>query len=158
MLLVLFFIELIMIKEVYLRTTLEVDLLRNGWSISLLQTGDYIMSALAELRGGHPGPWPALATCNLYVVILSTWSVADPGLTPQGGLIKENVDLQLRFNSDLILCYSNCYSVLVEISPFRGGLQPPPGSANARDHWLVVKVSNPYFLHCHTSLCRQRCS
>jgi len=41
-----FFIELIILKEVYLRTTLEVDLLRNGWSISLLQTGDYIMPAL----------------------------------------------------------------------------------------------------------------
>jgi hypothetical protein len=26
-----FFIELIIFKEVYLRTTLEVDLLRNGW-------------------------------------------------------------------------------------------------------------------------------
>jgi hypothetical protein len=27
------------------------------------------------------------------------------------GLIKEDADLQLRFNDDLMLCYSNCYSI-----------------------------------------------
>jgi hypothetical protein len=61
-----------------------------------------------------------------------------------GGLIKEDVDLQLRFNGDFMLCYSNCYSVLVEISPSRGGGGPPPpppappGSANVSDNGVAV--------------------
>jgi hypothetical protein len=60
----------------------------------------------------------------IFVVVLIE-PVADPGLTHQGGLIKEDVDLQLRFNGDLMLCYSNCYSIPVEKSPSRGGCSPP---------------------------------
>jgi len=46
-----FFIELIIFKEVYLMTTLKVDLLRNGWSISLLQTGDCTYNACPPRLG-----------------------------------------------------------------------------------------------------------
>jgi hypothetical protein len=38
------------------------------------------------------------------------------------GLIKEDIDLQVRFNCDLMLYYSNCYNILVEKST---PLDPP---------------------------------